>query len=73
MSGFSASATEGRYGPGPGSVVRGVIKVDGDLVGDSFDDAAENLSPATKTELICWPGNAFATRPEADPAIFALH
>lgn len=40
-------------------------------VGDSFDNAlAENLWSTIKTELIYWPGNAFATRAEADSAIF---
>ncbi|GDY33638.1 IS3 family transposase [Gandjariella thermophila] len=40
-------------------------------VGDSFDNAlAENLWSTIKTELIYWPGNTFATRAEADSAIF---
>jgi putative transposase len=40
-------------------------------VGDSFDNAlAENLWSALKTELIYWPGNTFATRAEAEAAIF---
>jgi putative transposase len=40
-------------------------------VGDSFDNAlAENLWSAIKTELIYWPGTTFATRAEAEMAIF---
>jgi putative transposase len=40
-------------------------------VGDSYDNAlAENLWSTIKTELIYWPGNTFATRAEADAAIF---
>lgn len=40
-------------------------------VGDSYDNAlAENLWSTLKTELIYWPGNTFATRAEADAAIF---
>ncbi|PKW16175.1 IS3 family transposase [Saccharopolyspora spinosa] len=40
-------------------------------VGDSFDNAlVENLWSTIKTELIYWPGNTFATRAEADSAIF---
>jgi len=40
-------------------------------VGDSYDNAlAENLWSTIKTELIYWPGNTFATRAEADSAIF---
>jgi transposase InsO family protein len=39
--------------------------------GDSFDNAlAENLWSTLKTELIYWPGTAFATRAEAEAAIF---
>jgi len=40
-------------------------------VGHSYDNAlAENLWSTIKTELIYWPGNTFATRAEADSAIF---
>jgi putative transposase len=40
-------------------------------VGDSFDNAlAENLWSTIKTELIYWPGADFATRAEAEAAIF---
>jgi putative transposase len=40
-------------------------------VGDSYDNAlAENLWSTIKTELIYWPGNTFATRADADSAIF---
>jgi putative transposase len=40
-------------------------------VGDSFDNAlAENLWSTLKTELIYWPGTTFATRAEAETAIF---
>ncbi|CAM04222.1 IS3 family transposase [Saccharopolyspora erythraea NRRL 2338] len=40
-------------------------------VGDSFDNAlAENLWSTIKIELLYWPGTTFATRAEADAAIF---
>ena len=40
-------------------------------VGDSFDNAlAENLWSTLKIELLYWPGATFATRAEADAAIF---
>ena len=40
-------------------------------VGDSFDNAlAENLWSTLKTELVYWPGAVFATRAEAEAAIF---
>lgn len=39
--------------------------------GDSYDNAlAENLWSTLKTELIHWPGTTFATRAEAESAIF---
>jgi putative transposase len=40
-------------------------------VGDSFDKAlAENLWSTLKIELIYWPATTFATRAEAEPALF---
>ncbi|MEV0053553.1 IS3 family transposase [Saccharopolyspora shandongensis] len=40
-------------------------------VGDSFDNAlAENLWSTIKIELLYWPGTTFATRAEANAAIF---
>lgn len=40
-------------------------------VGDSFDNAlAENLWSSIKIELMYWPGTSFATRTEAEAAIF---
>ncbi|MBV8182034.1 MAG: IS3 family transposase [Mycobacterium sp.] len=40
-------------------------------VGDSFDNAlAENLWSAIKVELIYWPATTFATRVEAQAALF---
>jgi putative transposase len=40
-------------------------------VGDSFDNAlAENLWSTIKTELIYWPATTFATRAEAQAALF---
>src|SRR6476646_50271 len=40
-------------------------------VGDSFDNAlAENLWSALKIELIYWPATTFATRAEAQAALF---
>lgn len=40
-------------------------------VGDSFDNAlAENLWSSIKTELVYWPGRVFATRSEAEAALF---
>lgn len=40
-------------------------------VGDSFDNAlAENLWSTLKTELIYWPHTTFATRTDAEAAIF---
>lgn len=40
-------------------------------VGDSFDNAlAENLWSSIKVELLYWPGTTFATRSEAEAAIF---
>ena len=40
-------------------------------VGDSFDNAlAENLWSAIKVELIYWPATSFATRAEAQAALF---
>lgn len=40
-------------------------------VGDSFDNAlAENLWSTLKVELVYWPGATFATRAEAEAAIF---
>ncbi len=40
-------------------------------VGDSFDNAlAENLWSSIKIELVYWPGTTFATRAEADAALF---
>ena len=40
-------------------------------VGDSFDNAlAENLWSTIKIELVYWPGTTFATRAEADAALF---
>ncbi len=40
-------------------------------VGDSFDNAlAENLWSSIKTELVYWPGRVFATRAEAEAALF---
>jgi putative transposase len=40
-------------------------------VGDSFDNAlAENLWSSIKIELLYWPGATFATRTEAEAAIF---
>jgi putative transposase len=40
-------------------------------VGDSYDNAlAENLWSAIKIELMYWPGTSFATRAEAEAAIF---
>jgi putative transposase len=40
-------------------------------VGDSFDNAlAENLWSTMKIELIYWPATTFATRAEAQSALF---
>ena len=40
-------------------------------VGDSYDNAlAENLWSTLKVELVYWPGAVFATRAEAEAAIF---
>ncbi|WP_243788898.1 IS3 family transposase [Saccharopolyspora gloriosae] len=40
-------------------------------VGDSYDNAlAENLWSTIKIELVYWPGTTFATRTEADTALF---
>jgi putative transposase len=40
-------------------------------VGDSFDNAlAENLWSTLKIELIYWPAITFATRAEAESALF---
>ena len=40
-------------------------------VGDSYDNAvAENLWSAIKVELLYWPGTTFATRAQAEAAIF---
>jgi putative transposase len=40
-------------------------------VGDSFDNAlAENLWSAIKIEMIYWPATTFATRAEAQAALF---
>jgi putative transposase len=40
-------------------------------VGDSYDNAvAENLWSAIKVELLHWPGTTFATRAQAEAAIF---
>ena len=40
-------------------------------VGDSFDNAlAENLWSTLKIELIYWPANTFATRADAQSALF---
>jgi putative transposase len=40
-------------------------------VGDSFDNAlAENLWSTIKVELLYWPGTTFATRAQAEAAIF---
>lgn len=40
-------------------------------VGDSFDNAlAENLWSTLKIELIYWPARVFATRAEAEAALF---
>jgi putative transposase len=40
-------------------------------VGDSFDNAlAENLWSSIKIELMYWPGTSFATRAQAEAAIF---
>ena len=40
-------------------------------VGDSYDNAvAENLWSAIKVEPLYWPGTSFATRAQAEAAIF---
>ncbi|WP_345702790.1 IS3 family transposase [Pseudonocardia eucalypti] len=40
-------------------------------VGDSYDNAlAENLWSTIKIELLYWPGTSFATRAEAEAALF---
>lgn len=39
-------------------------------VGDSFDALAENLWSTLKIELMYWPATTFATRAEAEAALF---
>ena len=65
--------------PLPGGAQAALFRLDAGIapstggVGDSFDNAlAENLWSTIKVELIYWPATTFATRAEAQAALFRL-